>query len=231
MTSPTMTNEHTTLPSDTHAVRIETARVVLEGDLTIPQHARGVVLFAHGSGSSRFSARNRHVAALFQESGFATLLIDLLTPNEEEVDRRTGEYRFDINRLAERLVGVSRWLGTTLATTKLPVSLFGASTGGAAALAAAAVEPNRIAAVISRGGRPDLAGEILGCVRAPTLLIVGAEDQAVLELNREALSLLTAPARLEVIPEATHLFEEPGALEEVARHAVAWLETYAARAS
>lgn len=230
MTSTTMSNEYTALSSDTHSVRIETARVALDGDLTLPQHARGVVLFAHGSGSSRFSPRNRHVAALFQEAGFATLLIDLLTPNEEDVDRRTGAYRFDIERLAERLVGVSRWLGNTPATAKLPVSLFGASTGGAAALVAAAVEPNRIAAVISRGGRPDLAGEILGRVCAPTLLIVGAEDQAVLELNREALSLLTAPARLEVIPAATHLFEEPGALDEVARHAVAWLESYATRA-
>jgi pimeloyl-ACP methyl ester carboxylesterase len=188
-------------------------------------------LFAHGSGSSRFSARNQHVAALLQEAGFATLLIDLLTPNEEDVDRRTGEYRFDIERLAERLVGVSGWLGSTPTIAKLPISLFGASTGGAAALVAAAAEPDGIAAVISRGGRPDLAGEALQRVRAPTLLIVGGDDEAVLELNREALSLLTAPARLEVIPGATHLFEEPGALDDVARHAVGWLESYAARAS
>ena len=226
-----MSNEHTALPTDTRSVRIDAARVALDGDLAIPQHARGVVVFAHGSGSSRFSARNKHVAVLLQESGFATLLIDLLTPNEEDVDRRTREYRFDIERLAERLVGVSEWVSTTPATAKLPVSLFGASTGGAAALVAAALEPERIAAVVSRGGRPDLAGERLARVRAPTLLIVGGDDEPVLELNRETLSLLTAPARLEVIPGATHLFEEPGALDEVARHAVAWLESYAARAS
>jgi pimeloyl-ACP methyl ester carboxylesterase len=226
-----MSNEHTALPTETRSVRIDAARVALDGDLAIPQHARGVVVFAHGSGSSRFSARNKHVAVLLQESGFATLLIDLLTPNEEDVDRRTREYRFDIERLAERLVGVSEWVSTTPATAKLPVSLFGASTGGAAALVAAALEPERIAAVVSRGGRPDLAGERLARVRAPTLLIVGGDDEPVLELNREALSLLTAPARLEVIPGATHLFEEPGALDEVARHAVSWLESYATRAS
>jgi pimeloyl-ACP methyl ester carboxylesterase len=226
-----MSNEHTALPTDTRSVRIDAARVALDGDLAVPQHARGVVVFAHGSGSSRFSARNKHVAVLLQESGFATLLIDLLTPNEEHVDRRTREYRFDIERLAERLVGVSEWVSTTPATAKLPISLFGASTGGAAALVAAALEPERIAAVVSRGGRPDLAGDRLAGVRAPTLLIVGGDDEAVLELNREALSLLTAPARLEVIPGATHLFEEPGALDEVARHAVAWLESYATRAS
>ncbi|MFL5612256.1 MAG: dienelactone hydrolase family protein [Gemmatimonadaceae bacterium] len=226
-----MSNEHTALPTETRSVRIDAASVALNGDLAIPQHARGVVVFAHGSGSSRFSARNKHVAVLLQESGFATLLIDLLTPNEEDVDRRTREYRFDIERLAERLVGVSEWVSTAPATAKLPVSLFGASTGGAAALVAAALEPGRIAAVVSRGGRPDLAGERLARVRAPTLLIVGGDDEPILELNREALSLLTAPARLEVIPGATHLFEEPGALDEVARHAVAWLESYATRAS
>jgi dienelactone hydrolase len=225
-----MNDQDAVLSTQTHAVRIDTANVSLDGDLTVPTHARGVVLFAHGSGSSRFSARNRHVATVLQDAGFATLLIDLLTPDEEEVDRRTGEYRFDIGRLATRLVGVAEWLSSSAETAKLPISLFGASTGGGAALVAAAQQPDRIASVVSRGGRPDLAGEALARVRAPTLLIIGGDDEAVLELNRQALSLLSAPARLEVIPGATHLFEEPGALDEVARHAVAWLDSYATRA-
>jgi len=212
------------------SIRISAGRVTLDGDLSIPSHAHGVVLFAHGSGSSRFSSRNKHVAELLRESGFATLLIDLLTPSEEDIDRRTGEYRFDIGRLAERLVDATEWLGSDEATTKLPVSVFGASTGGGAALVAAAEIPEGIASVVSRGGRPDLAGEALQRVRAPTLLIVGGNDEEVLELNREALAQLSAPSRLEVIPGATHLFEEPGALDEVARHAAAWFETYAARA-
>jgi pimeloyl-ACP methyl ester carboxylesterase len=203
----------------------------LEGDLSLPAHARGIILFAHGSGSSRFSSRNKHVAHILRESGFATLLIDLLTANEEEIDRRTGEYRFDIARLAERLIGAVEWLGTEASTAKLLVSLFGASTGGGAALVAAAEIPERIASVVSRGGRPDLAGEALAQVRAPTLLIVGGNDEAVLELNREALAQLRAPARLEVIPGATHLFEEPGTLDEVARHAAAWFDSYAASAT
>jgi putative phosphoribosyl transferase len=211
-------------------VRVATGRVSLEGDLSVPAHARGVVLFAHGSGSSRFSARNKRVASILQESGFATLLMDLLTPNEDDLDRHSGEYRFDIGRLTERLIGACEWLSADEGTSKLRISLFGASTGGGAALVAAAEIPEQIAAVISRGGRPDLAGEALARVRAPTLLLVGGNDETVLELNREALAQLTAPARLEVIPGATHLFEEPGALDEVARHATAWLETYAARA-
>jgi putative phosphoribosyl transferase len=222
-TGPSVTGESRT-------VRVATGRVNLEGDLSVPAHARGVVLFAHGSGSSRFSARNRRVAAMLQESGFATLLMDLLTPNEDDLDRHTGEYRFDIGRLAERLIGASEWLSGDDATSKLRISLFGASTGGGAALVAAAEIPELIATVISRGGRPDLAGEALPRVRAPTLLLVGGNDETVLELNREALAQLTAPARLEVIPGATHLFEEPGALDEVSRHAIAWLDTYAARA-
>lgn len=214
---------------DERSVRVTTARVQLDGDLSLPVHARGVVLFAHGSGSSRFSSRNRHVASLLHESGLATLLIDLLTPNEEDIDRRTGEYRFDIGRLAERLVGAADWLATDAATEKLPLSLFGASTGGGAALVAASELPDRIAAVVSRGGRPDLAGNALERVHAATLLIVGGNDEVVLELNRQALSRLHAPARLEVIPGATHLFEEPGALDDVARHAAAWIESYATR--
>lgn len=226
-----MTKRSAVQSAETHAVRISAGRVTLDGDLAIPAHARGVVLFAHGSGSSRFSGRNRHVASLLQESAFATLLMDLLTPHEEELDRLSGEFRFDIGRLAERLVAAVEWLGDAAETETLSASLFGASTGGGAALVAAAELPERIAAVVSRGGRPDLAGEALARVRAPTLLIVGGNDEAVLELNREALAQLPAPARLEVIPGATHLFEEPGTLDEVARHAAAWFEMYAARAS
>ena len=212
-------------------VQVPAARYVLEGDLGVPAHARGVVLFAHGSGSSRFSARNRHVATLLQEHGFATLLLDLLTPNEEELDRLSGEYRFDIGRLAERLVGASEWLASEDSTATLALSMFGASTGGGAAFVAAAELPERVAAVVSRGGRPDLAGDALERVVAPTLLIVGGNDDVVLELNRAALARLRATARLEVIPGATHLFEEPGTLDEVARHAAAWFETYASRGS
>jgi putative phosphoribosyl transferase len=212
-------------------VRITVGRQALEGDLAVPAHARGVVLFAHGSGSSRFSARNKHVAAVLQANGFATLLIDLLTPDEEELDRLSGEYRFDIGRLAERLVESAEWLAAEDATASLALSMFGASTGGGAALVASAELPQHVAAVVSRGGRPDLAGAALERVVAPTLLIVGGSDEVVLELNRAALSRLHATARLEVIPGATHLFEEPGALDEVARHAVAWFEAYASRAS
>ena len=207
-------------------VRVSVGREALEGDLSVPAHARGIVLFAHGSGSSRFSARNKHVATVLQESGFATLLLDLLTPNEEDLDRRSGEYRFDIGRLAERLIAAAEWLGLEDSTAPLSLSMFGASTGGGAALVAAAELPKRVAAVVSRGGRPDLAGDALERVMAPTLLIVGGNDEVVLELNRGALARLRAPARLEVIPGATHLFEEPGALDEVSKHASAWFETY-----
>lgn len=217
--------------TDQRTVQVAAGRQALEGDLSVPTRARGVVLFAHGSGSSRFSARNRHVATLLQEHGFATLLLDLLTPNEEQLDRLSGEYRFDIGRLAERLIGASEWLASEDSTAALPLSMFGASTGGGAALVAAAELPERVAAVVSRGGRPDLAGDALEQVVAPTLLIVGGNDDVVLELNRAALAKLRATARLEVIPGATHLFEEPGTLDEVARHAAAWFEAYASRAS
>ena len=226
-----MTRSAATLAVEERAVQVPAGRVTLDGDLSIPSHARAVVLFAHGSGSSRFSSRNRRVASLLHERAFATLLIDLLTPNEEALDVHTGEFRFDIGRLAERLVGAAEWLDQEPTTAKLPLAIFGASTGGGAALVAAAELPERVAAVVSRGGRPDLAGEALSRVRAPTLLIVGGNDEPVIELNREALAQLRAPARLEVIPGATHLFEEPGALDEVARHAAVWIETYAARAS
>ena len=226
-----MTKSAATLAVEERGVKVQAARVTLDGDLSIPVHARAVVLFAHGSGSSRFSSRNKRVASLLHERAFATLLIDLLTADEEERDVHTAEFRFDIGRLAERLIGAADWLEREPATAKLPLAIFGASTGGGAALVAAAELPERVAAVVSRGGRPDLAGEALSRVRAPTLLIVGGNDEAVIELNREALAQLRAPARLEVIPGATHLFEEPGALDEVARHAAAWIETYAARAT
>lgn len=214
-----------------HPISVPTAGVTLEGDLTIPPHARAVVLFAHGSGSSRFSSRNKHVAQMLRDGGFATLLIDLLTPREEEIDNYTREYRFDIRRLAERLVGAAEWLSRNQATSKLPIAMFGASTGGGAALVAAAEIPDLVKAVVSRGGRPDLAGPALARVQAPTLLIVGGNDEQVIELNREALAQLRAPARIEIVPGATHLFEEPGTLDQVARLARDWIETYAARAA
>ena len=210
-------------------VRIETGHVALEGDLTVPAHARAIVLFAHGSGSSRFSSRNRHVAQLLRDAGFATLLIDLLTHDEEEIDNYTREYRFDIGRLAERLIGAAEWLDHEPATSKLSIAIFGASTGGGAALVAAAEAPALVKAVVSRGGRPDLAGPALSRVRAPTLLIVGGNDEPVIELNRDALARLRVPARLEIVPGATHLFEEPGALDAVARLARDWVAMYAAR--
>ena len=222
---------HETIPASIErTVHIQTAGVTLEGDLSVPPHARAVVLFAHGGGSSRFSSRNKHVAQLLRDSGFGTLLIDLLTRQEEEIDNYTREYRFDIARLAERLVGAAEWLSREPATDKLPIAIFGASTGGGAALVAAAEIPDLVNAVVSRGGRPDLAGEALPRVDAPTLLIVGGDDEPVIELNREALTQLRAPARLHIVPGATHLFEEPGTLDQVATLARDWIETYAARA-
>ncbi len=189
----------------------------LEGNLNVPENARGVVLFAHGSGSSRHSPRNRFVADALNAGGLATLLIDLLTKEEEAEDLRTRQLRFDIGMLAERLVGATDWLGQQEETRDLRVGLFGASTGGGAALVAAAERPTVIGAVVSRGGRPDLAGPALPRVGAPTLLIVGGEDRPVIGMNRDAQAQMRRPTRLEIVPGATHLFEEPGALEEVAR--------------
>lgn len=191
-------------------------------DLVVPPGARGLVVFAHGSGSSRRSSRNRLVAAALQERGLATLLLDLLTAPEEAVDQRTRHLRFDIGLLADRLVGALDWAGDDDATADLPVGLFGASTGAAAALVAAARVPERVGAVVSRGGRPDLAGSALAHVRAPTLLVVGGADLDVLSLNRQAAERLAAPHALEVVPGATHLFPEPGALEHVAELAGEW---------
>jgi putative phosphoribosyl transferase len=210
-------------------VRVQADAVELEGDLHIPDRAVGVVLFAHGSGSSRHSKRNRLVASELQAAGLATLLIDLLTPEEEALDQHTGHLRFDIPFLAERLVAATRWLGEDPATRTLGVGYFGASTGAGAALVAAARLPDRIGAVVSRGGRPDLAEEALERVHAPTLFIVGARDVAVLELNRLAMARMRAPTRLEIVHGATHLFEEPGALEIVARLARDWFLRYLQR--
>jgi dienelactone hydrolase len=197
-------------------------RTVLEGDLVIPADATGIVLFAHGSGSSRFSSRNRFVAEQLNDAGLATLLIDLLTPEEERVDAMTGHLRFDIGLLASRLVAAIDWMRDEPRTADLPVGLFGASTGGGAALVAAAARSERVGAVVSRGGRPDLAADGLPLVRAPTLLIVGGADTPVIAMNREAMTRMKTEVRLEIVPGATHLFEEPGALEQVARLARDW---------
>ncbi len=203
-------------------VLIPVGAVQLEGSLTLPEQARGVVLFAHGSGSSRLSPRNRFVAQVLVEAGLATLLMDLLTAEEERLDRQTAHLRFDIGLLAARLLGATDWLRSQPLTQALGLGYFGASTGAAAALAAAAQRPEDVRAIVSRGGRPDLAREALALVRAPTLLIVGGNDAPVLEMNREAMRLMAAETQLHVVPGATHLFEEPGALEEVARLARDW---------
>src|SRR5882672_8662434 len=198
----------------------------LEGELSLPDDARGIVLFAHGSGSSRHSPRNRYVAQLLNEANLATLLVDLLTSDEEAIDLRTAQIRFDISLLAERLVGITDWLTENQDTWQLRVGYFGASTGAAAALVAAAERPNVVHAVVSRGGRPDLAGPALGQVSAPTLLIVGENDFQVIDLNRWAFGQLRCEKRFVIVPGATHLFEEPGALDEVARLARQWFVRY-----
>ena len=205
--------------------------VDLEGTLDVPPGARGAVLFAHGSGSSRFSSRNRHVAQVLREAGLATLLLDLLSSAEEQVDLVTRHLRFDIPLLASRLVNAIDWLGTNGSTAALPIGLFGASTGGGAALVAAAARPTRVSAVVSRGGRPDLAGAALPDVQAPTLLLVGERDEVVIDLNEKARAQMTAHVELVIIPRATHLFEEPGALEQVAAHARDWFVRYLTSAS
>ena len=199
------------------AVRVAAGPVALDGDLTVPEGATGVVAFAHGSGSGRTSPRNRQVSAVLADAGLATLRFDLLTPEEEQLDLRTGGLRFDIALLAERLVGATGWLATQDATRALPVGYFGASTGAAAALVAAARLPERVRAVVCRGGRPDLAGPALAAVTAPVLLIVGGADHTVLELNHQAATQIRGPVEVVVVPGAGHLFEEPGALDEVAR--------------
>ena len=207
-------------------VSITVGETTLQGDLAVPLDAHGAVLFAHGSGSSRFSPRNRYVAATLQAAGFATLLIDLLTRAEEDVDARTGHLRFDVELLAERLARATDWVGRQPETRGLALGYFGASTGAAAALLAAAVYGDAIRAVVSRGGRPDLALPALPRVTAPTLLIVGGNDPEVLDLNREALEALGSEKELRVVPGASHLFGEPGALDQVARLARLWFERH-----
>ena len=211
------------------AVRIPDRSALLDGDLHVPVECIGLVIFAHGSGSSRFSPRNRQVAAALESAGCATLLLDLLTREEEAVDLRTREYRFDIQRLAGRVTAAADWASSHPQLRDMTVGYFGASTGAAAALIAAAERPEISAAVVSRGGRPDLAGEALSAVQAPTLLIVGGDDEPVIELNEQAKRRMRTIARIEIVPGATHLFEEHGALEQVERLAAGWFREYLPR--
>jgi pimeloyl-ACP methyl ester carboxylesterase len=211
------------LDTDEHPVEVNAAGAVLEGTLGLLHNPRGMVLFAHGSGSSRHSPRNRFVADLLRDGGLATLLLDLLTPAEEAMDTTRGRFRFDIGLLAQRLVGATDWLAQHALTADLPIGYFGASTGAGAALVAAAQRPERVIAVVSRGGRPDLADTYLAEVRTPTLLIVGGNDTAVIPLNCGAMEKLATPDKqLVIVPGASHLFEEPGALEQVAYLAANW---------
>ena len=203
-------------------VEIPVGRTRLAADIVVPAPVLGLVLFAHGSGSGRHSPRNRYVAGELQAAGLATVLVDLLTPEEERVDARTAQLRFDIGLLGDRLTALADWLDDHEPAGSVGVGLFGASTGAAAALVAAAARPASVAAVVSRGGRPDLAGEALHSVRQPTLLIVGGRDEVVLDLNRKAMRSLAGENRLEIVPGASHLFEERGALEQVAHLARSW---------
>ncbi len=212
--------------TDEQEVKVAVGSVTLDGILVVPSGAEAVVLFAHGSGSSRFSHRNLFVAESLQKKGLATLLFDLLTKKEEEYDRRSAELRFDINLLTMRLAGATAWIASQKKTRNLAVGYFGASTGAAAALSAAAMKPDSVHAVVSRGGRPDLAGRALKDLKAPTLFIVGGNDTQVLSLNKNALAQIGAEKQLEIVPGATHLFEEPGALEIVARLASEWFRRY-----
>jgi putative phosphoribosyl transferase len=207
-------------------VQIQAGRAVLSGDLTIAENAVALVLFAHGSGSSRHSPRNQFVARTLNDAGLATLLFDLLTQEEEAIDIQTREHRFNIDMLAERLVHATKWAKQQEETRDLRIGYFGSSTGGAAALVAAAEIPRDVGAVVSRGGRPDLAGDALPKVQAPTLLIVGGNDDIVIELNEMARDQMRCEVKLEIVPGATHLFEEPGALEEVAKLASDWFVNY-----
>jgi dienelactone hydrolase len=210
----------------TAAVRVAVSTGFLEGEIASPLQPRGIIIFAHGSGSSRHSPRNRYVARALEHHGFATLLIDLLTEDEGRVDDRTAHLRFDIELLADRLVAIIDTISRRPDTSSLRIGLFGASTGGGAALAAAAERPNSVGAVVSRGGRPDLAGEALTRVAVPTLLIVGGLDTAVIRMNRDAMMRMRTETALEIVPGATHLFEEPGALEQVAALAAAWFDRH-----
>jgi putative phosphoribosyl transferase len=215
--------------SPSREVEIPIEKVVLHGTLTVPPAATGIVIFAHGSGSSRFSPRNQAVATELQQGGLATLLFDLLAAEEEAIDARTGHLRFDIDLLAERLAQATQWVSRQAELRDLTIGYFGASTGAAAALVAAARLPDLVSVVVSRGGRPDLAGMALPKGKAPTLLIVGGRDLPVIEMNREALAVLQVEKELEIVPGATHLFEEPGTLEEVARLAREWFTRFLVR--
>ena len=212
-------------------VRIPADAVTLDGDLTVPAASRGIVVFAHGSGSSRHSPRNRYVAGVLCEAGLATLLMDLLTPDEETIDERTRHLRFDVALLAGRLVAATDWLASGEGTRHLALGYFGASTGAGAALVAAAQRPRLVRAVVSRGGRPDLAGAVLARVTAPTLLIVGGDDDVVIGMNRDAMARMPGEVRLEIVPGAGHLFEERGTLAVVARLAAHWFTRHLAAAS
>ena len=209
-------------------ISVEMDSIKLKGSLVVPNEAKGIVLFAHGSGSSRFSPRNRHVAQLLQESRLATLLIDLLTRGEEKIDRHTKQFRFNIGLLAERLVNSTKWLQQNPSTKNLRIGYFGASTGSAAAIIAAADYPEAVSAIVSRGGRPDLAGSAVTRVKAPTLLIVGEKDRLVDEINRQAFYRLSAEKEMVIVPNATHLFEEPGALDEVGTLTSQWFSRFLA---
>jgi putative phosphoribosyl transferase len=211
-------------------VRIPAGRAVLDGNLTIVDQTNALVLFAHGSGSSRHSPRNQFVARTLNDAGLATLLFDLLTQEEESIDLYTREHRFDIGLLAERLLYVTKWTKQQKQTANLRVGYFGSSTGGGAALVAAAELPSEVGAVVSRGGRPDLAGDALPRVKAPTLLIVGGDDEVVIELNEQARARMNCECKIDIIPGATHLFEEPGTLEQVAKLASDWFVTHLNRA-
>jgi dienelactone hydrolase len=213
-----------------HEVLISAGRQTLQGNLTVPEGAQAIVLFAHGSGSGRLSPRNRYVAKELNQAGLATLLFDLLTPEEERLDTITRELRFDISLLADRLAGATDWVTQNPEIQRLNIGYFGASTGAAAALIAAAQHPRQVDAIVSRGGRPDLAGPALHSVQAPTLLTVGGDDYEVIQLNSQAFHQLTCEKEMMLVRGATHLFEEPGKLEEVAKAAIAWFKKYLMKA-
>ncbi|MFC3286251.1 dienelactone hydrolase family protein [Litchfieldella rifensis] len=212
-------------------VKLQAAGVDLEGDLIVPENPAGIVAFAHGSGSSRFSTRNQQVARYLSEQGLATLLFDLLTAQENEIDERTRELRFDIELIGKRMTGAVDWVAKAQEAQGLDIGLFGASTGAAAALIAAAERPDQVRAVVSRGGRPDLAGDYLPAVKAPTLMLVGGWDEPVIDLNEQARERMRAICDLVIVPGATHLFEEPGKLDEVQEHAGRWFLQHLAGSS
>ena len=209
-----------------HSITIPSGNVTLDGLLYVPQDALGLVLFVHGSGSSRFSVRNQAVAKILNEANLATLLFDLFTPDEDAIDSRTRQLRFNIEFLASRLLDATQWCLKQKPLSFLPIGYFGASTGGGAALVAAALKPDAVHAIVSRGGRPDLAGDSLAHVQAPTLLIVGGDDDVVIQMNKDAMSQLNCIKNMYIVPGATHLFEEPGTLAEVARLAKDWFVNY-----